>query len=361
MLQYKLSLVAAASLTALAIAGCGGSGSAGSQTTKIKFTSQVTFGDSLSDVGTYDVGTVQALGGGRFTVNTFLASGAHAPTNYTELLASSLNQSAPCPAETGLAGNPALGFSVPVTMFTPQCTGYAQGGSRVTSPYGPGNVALGSPLGALTVPIVTQISNHLAAHGGKFSGTEVVLVLAGANDILVNFGGLAQGETPAQAVAAVTQAATELAGYVNTKIVGNGANYVVVMNVPDISTTPFGTAAEQAAAGSRALLQTMVLTYNSTLRAGLSGNSILFVDLYTVSDEQITNPSIFGLTNVTNTACNLSAPSNPLSSSLTCNNSNLITGDVSHYEFADTVHPTPYGNILLARYVATQMATRGWL
>jgi phospholipase/lecithinase/hemolysin len=357
----KFSLVAVASLTALVIAGCGGGGGAGNQSPKIQFTSQVTFGDSLSDVGTYDVGTVQALGGGRFTVNTFLANGAHAPTNYTELLAATLRQSAPCPAETGLDGLASDGFSVPVVMYTPQCTGYAQGGARVTSPYGPGNIAFGPPLGALTVPVVTQIATHLQAHGGKFSGTEIVFVLAGANDILVNFGGLAQGETPAQALAAVTQAATELAGYVNTQIIGNGANYVVVMNVPDISTTPFGTGAERAAAGSQALIQQLVTTYNSTLQAALSSPSILFIDLYTVSDQQISNPSIFGLTNVTVPACNLSAPTNPLASSLTCNDGNLIAGDVSQYEFADTVHPTPYGNILLARYVATQLVTKGWL
>ena len=221
----------------------------------------------------------------------------------------------------------------------------------------------------MTVPVVTQIANHLAAHGGKFSGTENVLILAGANDVLYNFSLVgATVETPAQAVAAVTQAATELASYVNNKIIANGANYVVVMNIPDISTTPFGNGAEAVAPGSKSLLATMVNAFNGTLHAGLTDPKVLYVDLFTVSDEQIANPAIFGLTNVAATACNLNAPGNILASavpnsgsSLVCNGTNLIPGDVSHYEFADSVHPTPYGNILLARYVATQMVTKGWL
>ena len=32
-----------------------------------------------------------------------------------------------------------------------------------------------------------------------------------------------------------------------------------------------------------------------------------------------------------------------------------------HYEFADTVHPTPYAYRLLAELVGEQMAIKGWL
>ena len=40
---------------------------------------------------------------------------------------------------------------------------------------------------------------------------------------------------------------------------------------------------------------------------------------------------------------------------------NVIAGDVSHYMFADDIHPTPYEYSLVARYVLEQMVERGWL
>jgi len=87
----------------------------------------------------------------------------------------------------------------------------------------------------------------------------------------------------------------------------------------------------------------------------------LLVDVFAVSNDQATNPGPYGLTNVKEPACDLTAAKNPLGSSLVCNGSNLIAGDVSHYSYADDVHPTPFNNLLLARYVAKDMVVRGWL
>ena len=62
---------ALAVLTAALLSACGGgtSPAGGDQATKVTFTKQVSFGDSLSDVGTYRVGAVAAAGGGKFTIN----------------------------------------------------------------------------------------------------------------------------------------------------------------------------------------------------------------------------------------------------------------------------------------------------
>ena len=57
-----------ATLLALGLASCGGSGG-GSQAPRISYDSVVSFGDSLSDPGAYKVGPVAAAGGGLFTVN----------------------------------------------------------------------------------------------------------------------------------------------------------------------------------------------------------------------------------------------------------------------------------------------------
>ena len=155
------------------------------------FTRIVSFGDSLSDVGTYNVGAVRAAGGGKYTVNGSGPAGAPDLTGkiWVEVLAADLGLPAPCAAQTGLEGDPARGFSVPVVKHV-GCTGYAQGGARVLDPVGPGNRLTGSPLGATTVPVAMQVANHLAANGGRFSGSELVLVMAGGNDVLTLLEGL---------------------------------------------------------------------------------------------------------------------------------------------------------------------------
>ena len=456
-MQYTKFALAA--LTAAVLAGCGGSGG-GDQTLKVKYTAQVSFGDSLSDVGSYAVGTVAALKGGKFTINgdNTAINPELTGKNWTEHLAAQFGLPAPCAAETGLEGNAAQGFSV-ARVKKAGCYGYAMGGSRVTNPVGPNNRLTGSALGALTVPVTTQIANHLAASGGKFSGTEVVFVMAGGNDLLFQLGSLqaaataagtaagsatfastlipllAAGATnPATAGAAITAAVrtasaapgattttivqaavvtaavqpgnsavasaavygpmvataqtaataagakagadyaaangpalvtamgtagTELVALVKDQIIAKGATHVVVNNLPDVANTPSGLSKD---ASTKALINAMVSAFNTQIKNGLSANDkVLLVDVFAVSNDQATNPGPYGLTNVKEPACDLTAAKNPLGSSLVCNGSNLIAGDVSHYSYADDVHPSPFNNLLLAGYVAKDMVTRGWL
>ncbi|AVR95059.1 SGNH/GDSL hydrolase family protein [Pseudoduganella armeniaca] len=459
MRHTKLALAVA---FAAVLAGCGGNSGdpqPGGQTNRVKFASQVTFGDSLSDVGSYNVGTVKALGGGKFTINGNNTSVAPELTgkNWTELMAAQLQLPAPCAAQTGLDGDATLGFAVPVVNH-PECFGYAQGGARVTNPIGAGHKATGSALGALTVPVVTQIQNHLAKVGGAFKGDEVVFVMAGGNDVLVSLAQLQAGATaagtkagktafatslatqlaagttnPATAaqaigaaiataaaqpgatnelivgaavqaavragytaaasvsvygpiartaeqvgntagakagadyvtaqapglVAALATAGAELATLVKTQLIGKGANYVVVNNLPDVATTPAARSKDEA---TRALIDKMVQAFNAQLNSALAAEpKALIVDVYAVSHDQATNPGPYGLTNVSEPACELTPPKNQLASSLGCTAASLKAGDVSHYSFADEVHPTPFNNLLLARYVSRSMVTKGWL
>jgi outer membrane lipase/esterase len=96
-----------------------------------------------------------------------------------------------------------------------ECFNYAQGGSRVTNPVGPGNKALDKPgavsLGQMTVPVVTQIANHLKKVGGKFKGDELVIVMAGGNDALEQLGELSAGATAAGGQALAQSLVTQLA------------------------------------------------------------------------------------------------------------------------------------------------------
>ena len=211
MRHTKLAL---AVLTAAVLTACGGGTSpkGGDQTTAVKFSNQVSFGDSLSDVGTYAVGAVKAAGGGKFTINGDSTAKNVDLTgkNWLEFMAAQLSLPAPCAAQTGLQGDASLGFSVPIVTHA-NCYNYAQGGSRVTNPIGPGNAQAGSPIGETTVPLVKQIANHLAKVNGKFTGTELVTVVAGGGDILFQLGSLTQVGTTAGAQAFGAALATRLA------------------------------------------------------------------------------------------------------------------------------------------------------
>jgi phospholipase/lecithinase/hemolysin len=445
-------------LTAAVLAACGGtSPGGGDQTQKLTFTQLASFGDSLSDVGTYAVGAVKQAGGGKFTINGDGTSKSPELNGkiWVDFLAAELRLPAPCAAQTGLEGDASRGFAVAITNNL-NCFNYAQGGSRVTNPVGPGNKLTGSPIGETTVPLVTQVANHLARNGNKFSGTELVTLLSGGNDVLMSLSGLqtaatAAGNpagaqtiatslttqlaagapnplTAAQAIgaavaaeaarpgntsesivavavgtaarqpgnAAVAQATVygpmvakaqaeataagtkagndyaaangpklvqdlgaagaQMAALVKNEVIGKGAKYVVVANLPDVASTP---AAKSKTADIQALTAAMVQAFNTQLKNGLGEDPrILYVDLYTVSNDQVKNPAPYGLTNTSTPACG----PNPLgTTSLICTNANTVAGDVSHYMFADDIHPTPFENNLVARYVLNEMAVNGWM
>ena len=345
-------------LVALLLAACGGGD--GDQSPNVRYTAMVSFGDSLSDVGTYATPVlVAATGGGKYTINSASAK------NWTELIAAQIGVAAPCAAQTGLESvAPLAAFAAPITNHA-GCLNYAQGGARVTAPIGPANkagVALGDAsgvLGQLTDPIVNQIGRHLATTAtGTFSGTELVTVFGGGNDIFSNLGALTAGaETPTQAVQAMGLAGAQLAGYTKALILAKGAKHVVVVNLPDVSQTPFALA---QSAQTQGLINLMVTTFNGQLSSGLAGASdVLVVDAYSQGRAQTANPAQYEVTNVTTPACDKTKTA--FDSSLVCNTSTLIAGDVSHYLYADTVHLTPWGYRLLAQYVTQNMLQAGWL
>jgi outer membrane lipase/esterase len=396
--KYALSAIGAA----LLVAACGGGGGSEKSTSTVGFSSMVSFGDSLSDIGTYKVGAVAAVGGGKWTVNSATAK------NWTELIAAQFGLATPCPAQTGLLSIIPGFTGAPVQNFA-ACRSYAQGSSRVTSQFGPNSIAIqqavlaqtgsgtaaaqAAGLGLMAQPVATQMATHLTNVGGSYGGRELVTVMAGGNDVFLNLNGVssaaaggagavgaatfagwsagvqatvaAGGATAVQAasqaaVAGMAQAANELVALVNTQVLAKGARYVVVVNLPDVSTTPFAASLD---ANTRGLINTMVTTFNSQLSQGLVGKAgVIVVDAYTQGRDQVNNPSQYTLTNTTTAACSKNSPANPLGgSSITCTAGSLIAGDTSKYLFADDVHLTPFGYELLAQFVTKNMATAGWL
>jgi outer membrane lipase/esterase len=398
--KYALAALSAA----LVVAGCGGGGGE-TTSNSAGFTSLVSFGDSLSDIGTYKVGAFAAVGGGKWTVNSATAK------NWTEVVAAQYNLPTPCPAQTGIQsivpGIPAVAIHDDAT-----CRNYAQGSSRVTSPFGPNSFAIqqavlaqagpaaaaaAAGLGLMALPVVNQMANHLTAVGGSYGGKELVTIMAGGNDVFLNLNGVssasaggatavgaaifagwptlvqsavAAGGTTATiaasqaAVEGMAKAAMDLVAAINSQVLGKGAKYVVVVNLPDVSQTPFTAGFPAPTLG---LINTMVTTFNSTLQSGLAGKAgVIIVDAYTQGRDQIANPASYALTNVTSQACSKTSTANPLvvplkGSSIVCTAASTIAVDTSKYLFADDVHLTPYGNQLLAQFVTLKLATAGWL
>ena len=374
-----------------------GSGSpSGAPTTKGTFTAVVSFGDSLSDVGTYSVVTSLAgegsapYFGGQFTTNSVRGSNSIG-TVWVENLATSLGLRV-TPAEVGFNKSSVLCPVTAVPALAGTCTGYGQGGSRVTNPKGIGQNDDGS--GALTVPMVMQIANHLKRFT-SFKDTDLILVYGGNNDVLIQFGAFAKAATLAQtdfaagritadqarvaqfnaqttAQVEIKKAAQELAGYVRTKILANGGKYVAVMMLNDIADTPFGN--KVVSTNARPVLTDLSRSFNLWLRDGLTGQPVQLIDTFAIFKETLAHPGTFGFTNVTDAACDVDKIKAVTGgrvtdgSSLFCNNTpgapfNGMTAgaDSNTWLFADSVHPTTGGHKAISDAVTAQLKSFGWL
>jgi len=365
--QWHLSALSVVAGAALLVA-CGGSED------ELKIGKIVSFGDSLSDLGTYSPATSLAgtgqppFFGGRFTTNTHTGYTAASNTNnanlwvewvaakvgvpITQAVVGFATTVIPCPA----AATPALAGS---------CTGYGQGGSRVTDPNG-----INKDRGALTFPVVDQVARHLASFT-SFSGDDIVFVWAGANDGIAQFSAVGAGLPPATAVANMQTAATELAALVKDQILANGAKRVVVMNVPDLAVTPGFSA---FAPEQKALLSQLTGAFNTTLEASLDGANVRFIDTRAFLSDAVANPAQYGFTNTTTPTCDpakiqvITGGRIADGSSLACNavagqpfNGMRTGASASTWLFADAVHPTTGAHKVLGDIVIGKIKEFGWI
>lgn len=399
----QLRSLVAAVLSTLLLASCGGgdpyvpgTGSpSGAPTSKGAFTAIVVFGTSASDVGTYAPATPipgtnpPQYFGGRFTTNS--ATG----TVWVENLAAALGIVV-TPAEIGFNGE---SVKCPAALADPAlattCTGYAQGGAMITNPIGIGHDP-DTDAGTLTVPLATQIDNHLAAFT-SFKDSDLIVVEGGLNDFFVafaTFAGKAQAIqaqaqagtiTPAEAnlqlfaaqteaQAALKQAALELAGYVRTKILANGGKYVMVATLPDTSSTPFGRSVGAQSAQLRAAMVDLTHLFNLWLREGLVDQPVRIVDITEVFNAVVGDPAAFGIDNATDFACDpakISALTGGLVTDGTpvwCNSTaaspfnTLFDGaSATTWFFADDVHPTTGGHKVISDLATEQLKAFGWI
>jgi len=387
---WALTAVAAALLAA-----CGGSEPdvpgtgqpAGAPTTRGTFTAVVSFGDSLSDVGAYSPATSLSGNGqapyfgGKFTTNG--AGG----TVWVENVAATLGIVTTA-AEVGFAGTSVRCPAAANPALANTCTSYGQGGSRVTDANG-----IGRATGALTVPMKTQIANHLSRFS-SFKDSDLIFIWGGNNDAFIQFGAFSAAATQIQTDAAagrisaseanlrlfqaqtaaqgeMKKAALELAGYVKTEVLAKGGRYVAVFNLPDSTLTPFGSTLP---ASAKPVLTALVDTFNLWLQDGLTGVAVKIIDQNTPGKDVYARPAAYGIVNNQLPACSaakiaaITGGAVTDGSSLFCNSTagvpfnGLVTGaDVNTWQFADAVHPTPGGHKIISNHVLAQLRTFGWI
>jgi phospholipase/lecithinase/hemolysin len=277
------------------------------------YDSMVVFGDSLSDNGNLS----QALGPDLFPLLDYdpmrLTSG---PTTW------------PASSFTGvmvehLGARLGLDPLVPATLGG---TNYAWG--LAETGFAPADLGNGTTPGT-----GLQVASYLANPALTISPDTLFVVWAGSND-LVN------AATPEDIVAAEATASANLALQISA-LLDAGAKNLLWVNLPDLSLTPFGLFStpditDQLHASS---LQFRNDWSNSLqqLRALHSDASIVGVDAYAFMHDVVSNPSLYGLTNVTDSAQGYDSV-NP-----------------DEYLFWDSLHPTSRGHSLFADYAFQQL------
>jgi outer membrane lipase/esterase len=281
-----------------------------------QFSNFYSFGDSLTDAGSFK--PVLPPGTGLFT------------TNPGPVWAQALAQ------RYGLTSSPANQGG----------NNFAEGGARVSQ--NPG-VPAGFPLTANATPVLTQIATFLAQ--GPADGNALYSVWAGGNDLFTQLGLLQAGQiTQAQLQANMITAATQLVGGV-AQLQGAGANNLIVFNLPDAGKTPAA-----SASGNGAAVTQVVQLFNSALNGGLNqlGGNVIRVNAFSLLNEIIANPALYGFVNVTSPACTTTLGGQPYA--LQCTSQTLVSPDAaSTFLFADNTHPTTAGHAIIAQLVASMI------
>ena len=303
-------------------------------------------GDSLSDGGTYSQ-AVQAGAGGmappiryRFTDNDTNGGSQ----TYAEVLADELGIELQPNLITGVpaaAGSP-LENDVPIGGRN-----FAQGGSRVALPALDDDER--APVGITQTPVTVQVDRMIASTD-RFRSTDLVVLWAGANDVLANASQLGAGDiTLNEAGVAIGTAATQMVAQVD-RVLDHGATNVVVVTVPDIGTsTPLGAGSTPQGA---AALSGLTTAYNDILVGGVGGR-VTVVDSTSILNDVLANPTRYGFADTDQLAI-VACPG----SSLNClAGVNTVTGQST--VFADAVHPSSLAHLILGQMAASVLVDIG--
>ncbi|MEO6408505.1 MAG: SGNH/GDSL hydrolase family protein [Burkholderiaceae bacterium] len=299
-------LLAATLAGAALLAGCGG----GEQVVKFAPTRVLAFGDETSVLED----PTGSANGRKYTVNALAADGV----------------TLECAANPIWIQTIASGFG----LVFPECN---HGTAVVASPAS----RIYAVPGARVADVETQINGHLLA--SSFSATDLVVVLAGANDVLAlyaQYPGVSEDNLIAQAEAAGTALGLQI-----NRLADAGAK-VIVSTVPDFGLSPLGLAEEARVPGRAALLTRLSARLNAKLRVTVVNDGrrigLVFADESLQIAYKFASGS--GFANVTGHACDPArAPSVKL-----CTTSTLVTdGSATTWLWADDTHLSAGGQALL--------------
>jgi len=271
------------------------------------------FGDSLSDAGNVSIATA----------NTLPVSPPYYRESYGPfgLIKGAVFSNGPVWVQD-------LSRSLGLGTLAPSLAGgndFAYGGAEAT--------ATASTLSGLAQS-VTSLSSQLVQFqlGGGGSSSGLYTVSIGTNDIysILSETGVDLAKQTGQIANAVSSEMSFI-----TSLIGDGAKYLLALDVPDMGHLPAITEENNAATDS--LASRLSNLYNVDLNTGLenlarsSGATINILPLYSLADQAIASPSSFGLTDVTDPAW---------TGNFTSSSSGTLAASPNTYLFWDDYHPT---------------------
>jgi len=296
----------------------------------------VSFGDSLTDAGTYWI---------RTTTNPGLTWSQHLALHFGQL---------PLPNEH-LDDMSEL-FKGVHGIAGPGGLNYAQGGAKADSAY---SVVSSDPEG-VPISAVVQLKHFLAQHQ-SFAPDDLVTLFIGTNDAVYDYdpmidpavaaklaSGVALHADVLEAERARVESAADAVAHTAADILAHGARRLLVFKLFDLGATPwFHTAA------SRAFASEMTQVFNRRLLAKLPSDPkhLLVIDTAAFIDDLLRQGASYGFTHGANEdACQQEEQEY-------CFPETLKTPDADRtFIFAASEHLTTHANELLADYVLKQLA-----
>lgn len=293
-------------------------------------------GDSLSDTGNVKVvydGIVSSLGGAspapgllgtRIPTPEYYHDGAGGATfsngpNYSQVLADRLGLSATASVLGG--------------------TNYSFGGART-------DYQIFQFVTPAFLGLTQQRDKLLADHPGGLDSDALYVVFGGGNNVQdLLAGARSTGNTGLGAPSSIAETVADIGGIVND-LYANGANHVMLVNVPNVGRVPRVNGLPPAAVGAATAV-------SQGINAGIAGivaaqealgRDIIAFDVFSLLESVVANPVAFGITNVTG-RCFTGDDLGFLPGGAVCDNPD-------EYLFWDGIHPTAKVHAILGNAMA---------